>query len=133
MLHRLVIASVVVGLIGCGSPTQQKPPRIPDDTESAMTESAGDSGDMDSGEEGSIEPAAATAEETPEQKRQKCCQECVDGLAKDESGDPPGAINCSTLVGPGCVLFLEKSPMTGGEAQKCIEAAGSEAPAPEGG
>jgi hypothetical protein len=96
---------------------QQRPPEIPDDDPSGS--------DM-APDEPSTVPAAGPAEQEDEEPsvdtRTKCCQQCVEGVASDTSGDPPGALNCATFpnVDSSCVLFFDKTPMTGGEAQKCV-------------
>ena len=66
---------------------------------------------------------AADPEAEAAETRSKCCKQCVDGVAADESGDPPGALNCGSFANldPGCVIFFEKNPMTGKEAQACTE------------
>lgn len=65
-----------------------------------------------------VDPEVEAAE-----TRTKCCQQCVDGVAADESGDPPGALNCAGFANldAGCVVFFDKSPMTGKEAQACVD------------
>lgn len=125
---------------GCGDVKQQQPPRVPDETGS---DGLGDgSDDMAAPEPGTLAPNEEDGpKETEAQKRQKCCQQCVDGLPDDKSGDPPGAIPCTKLttkMEAGCVVYFDKNPTTGGEAEKCAAAAGDgegegEGPNDEGG
>lgn len=131
MIRVLAPLALLLLVSSCSDVKQQQPPRIPDD---AMEEPS-DSGDMDGGESKTIEVSKDDGpKETPAQKRQKCCQQCVDGIEDDTSGDPPGAIPCTKLTSKmeaGCVVWHDKNPMTGGEAQVCAEDAPAE-PGEEG-
>lgn len=91
-------------------------------TDDAMT----DGGDIAAPEPETIERSEGETEMSEEEKKAMCCQQCVDGMSKDDSGDPPGALNCAKLVEPACVLYFDNSPMTAGEAQKCVEASGGD-------
>ena len=140
MLKRVAPFVLVAPLffVGCGEVKQQKPPRIPDDGQSGLGAETTDGSDMVAEEAGPL-PVENAQEETEAERRKKCCQQCVEGVAEDKSGDPPGALACKTLtskVQAGCVLYFDKSPMNGKEAQACIEesaAAAPAAPATEGG
>lgn len=116
------ILSAIV-LAGCGgSVKQQRPPRITDEDADAAAMS--DGGDLADPEPETVERSEGQEEMSEEEKKAMCCQQCVDGMAKDESGDPPGALNCAKLVEPACVLYFDSNPMTAGEAQSCVEASG---------
>ncbi len=127
----LKLAAPILGIAllayGCGQPQQQKPPRIADDFPEEES-------DMQEEKAGPI-PVENQVEETEADKRAKCCQQCVAGVAADQSGDPPGALSCKSLqpsVEPGCILYFDDNPMNGKEAQACVaESAPSDAP-PEG-
>jgi hypothetical protein len=119
----LVLAASFLVLGACDTKVrQQRPPAIPDEDPS---ESSSDIAP----EESPTVPTADVVDEEQESTdpRTKCCRQCVDGIARDTSGDPPGALNCATMedIDSSCVLFFDKNPMTGGEAQKCL----AEAPA----
>lgn len=137
MSFRLTLAGFALcalgAVTGCGSVKQQQPPRIPDE-DPGMADDAMDGGsDMAAPEKDTMEVAEGNTEMSAEEKKAMCCQQCVDGMSKDESGDPPGALNCAKLVEPACVLYFDKNPMTAGEAQKCVEtdAEGGAEDAPE--
>ncbi len=129
MLERMTKVVVVASLAGwvgaCGDVKQQQPPRVPDDTGSAET--GDDADDMGSDDAGTITPAADTGpKETEAERRKRCCQLCVAGAAEDTSGDPPGALNCTKLAAKdtGCVMYFDKNPTTGGEAETCAAEGG---------
>lgn len=129
LIARLSIPVLVAAAIAsCSGVKQKQPPRIPDDTDGAMTEGSGS--DMAATEPDTIEVAKDDGpRETEAEKRTKCCQQCVDGLADDKSGDPPGAIPCTKLttkMEARCVVWHDKNPMTGKEAQLCVEEGGGE-------
>jgi len=109
-----LLIALSLGLVatGCGKVKQKQPPRIPDD--------AASSSDLDDPDaEGSPVPV-----ENPEpeiDRRAQCCQQCVDKLGENTSGDPPGAIPCKSLsVEPGCIVWFDGHPMNGKEAQACV-------------
>lgn len=114
------MGSVLVFALACGA-KQQKQPDISDDL---MDEESAP--DLDA------EPTDITPTEGGDEvdRRGECCQACVDAVAKDESGDPPGALSCKTFQGmsPACVVFFNETPMNGKEAQACVGDDG-EAPA----
>jgi hypothetical protein len=127
----LVSLAFVLSAAGCGDVKQKQPPRVSD---AAANDGMGEgSGDMDGGDAETLDVAKDDGpKETKEEKRLKCSKQCVAGLEDDKSGDPPGAIPCTKLttkMDARCVVWFDKNPMTGGEAQTVVE----EAPAAEGG
>ena len=123
MGRALVPIAFLLALPSCGGVKQKQPPRVADD--GTGEDLASDGGDMAAPESETIEVAENDGpKETPEQKRLKCCEQCVAGLPDDKSGDPPGAIPCTKLTSKmeaGCVVWFDKNPTTGGEAQACME------------
>lgn len=135
----LLLLPLAFASMGCGDVKQQQPPRVPDETGSDGLGDGSDD-DMAAPEPGTLAPNEDDGpKETEAEKRQKCCQQCVDGLPDDKSGDPPGAIPCTKLttkMQAACVVYFDKNPTTGGEAQQCAAAAGEgegEGPNDEGG
>jgi hypothetical protein len=110
----LVAAAFVAA--ACDSKVQQqRPPAIPEED---PTED-----DMAPEEAKTIAAAEPVDPETEAaDTRAKCCQQCVDGVGADTSGDPPGALNCAGFANldAGCVVFFDKNPMTGKEAEACV-------------
>ena len=129
----IFVGLALFAVAGCGSVKQQQPPRIPDE-DSGMGESMTDGSDMAAPEPDTVEVSDGKEEMSAEEQKAMCCQQCVEGMGKDESGDPPGALNCAKLVEPACVLYFDKNPMTAGEAQSCVDASGGDdEPAPDAG
>jgi len=121
----MILAGLTLSLIaGCGSVKQQQPPRIPDEDPGMGDEAMSGGSDIAAPEPDTVERSEGKEEMSEEEKKAMCCQQCVDGVSKDDSGDPPGALNCAKLVEPACVLYFDSSPMTGAEAQKCVDASG---------
>lgn len=114
------MGSVLVFALACGAKQQKKP----DISDELM--------DEESAPDMAAEPTDITPDEGGEEvdRRGECCQACVDAVAKDESGDPPGALNCQSLQGmsPACVVFFNETPMTGKEAQACVDEGGDAPP-----
>jgi hypothetical protein len=113
MVKTTMLVLLAVAAMGCGKPKQAQPPRIPDE--------APGSSDLAGPEPEAPIPVEGDKEaETDEQRKQKCYQQCVDGLADDKSGDPPGALSCTTLTSKmeaGCIVWFDKNPTTAKEAQ----------------
>ena len=117
----VIAASLSIASQGCGKVKQAQPPRIPDDEPSAS--------DLAEPEPEAPLPVEEEAPEDPEATKKKCWQQCVDGLADDTSGDPPGALSCTTLTSkmePSCLVWFDANPTTAKEAQSALDAAAKE-------
>ena len=136
VLVPMTLAMATAGAVltaGCSDVKQQAPPRIPDEGEGSDDGLGSGSGsDMAPAESDTLAPAEDSGPEmTEEEQRIACCQQCVDGLADDKSGDPPGAIPCTKLttkMEARCVVHFDKVPTTGKEAQECAAAGEPEGP-----
>jgi hypothetical protein len=120
-----VLFSVAFALstTSCADVKQKQPPRIGDD---ARNDGMGEgSGDMDGGDTETLDVSKDDGpKETKAEKRLKCSKQCEAGIEDDTSGDPPGAIPCTKLttkMDARCVVWFDKHPMTGGEAQAVVE------------
>jgi hypothetical protein len=119
--------------VGCDAGVQQqKPPRIPDDPgySSDSLPDAQPASDMTEEEPDTIEPSKPEPkkEVTPEERRQRCCGECVAGLKEDRTGDAPDKIKCQDFtvhVKNACQKWFHDNPMTAAEAQACVAQTGS--------
>ncbi len=127
-VRALLPVTFILSVASCSGVKQQQPPRIPEADATSDGMGASDAtDDMDTGEEDTLDVVKDDApKETKAQKRMKCCQQCVAGIEDDKSGDPPGAIPCTKLTSKmtaRCVVWFDKHPTTGKEAQECVEEA----------
>jgi len=99
---------------------QQAPPRIPDPEDESV--STGEDSDIqaipDAGP-GLVEEK----EVTPEERRMRCCKQCLKGLEEDKTGDAPDKIPCQDFtvhVKNVCLKWFHENPMTAAEAKACV-------------
>jgi hypothetical protein len=124
-MSRHPCALILVGFLACdASVQQQKAPRIPDDpnysSDSLPDDSKSSGSDIVAEEEGPLEPKKET---TPEERRQRCCEQCVSGYKQDKTGDAPEAIKCQDFVVQvknACQKWFNDNPMSAADAYKCV-------------
>lgn len=115
-------------LPGCDTaPKQKAPPRIPDPAEDSVMSDKG--ADMAAEpEEGPV--PVEHKKLTPDEKRARCCQQCVKGFANDRTGDPPKKIPCQDFtvdVKKSCLKWFHDHPMNAAEAKSCAAETGGAA------
>jgi hypothetical protein len=125
-------ASLVAALVlfaACDTKVkQQQPPRIPEAEDDGL--SRGDGADIaalpDAGS-GVVEKKKLT----PEERRERCCQQCATGLENDKTGDPPAKIPCqdfTVYVKSVCLKWFHDNPMMASEAKACLAEANAPSP-----
>ncbi len=115
------IVAAVVLFVACDTKVkQQAPPRIPDADDEAM--SSGEGADIQAAPDAGVE-LVEKKKVTPEERRMRCCKQCVEGLDNDKTGDPPEKIPCqdfTVYVKNVCLKWFHDNPMTAAEARVCV-------------
>ena len=115
----LIAASLL--LVACDTKVrQQQPPRIPDPENEALSSGEGeDIAALPDAGSGVVEKKTVT----PEERRRRCCKQCVTGLENDKTGDAPEKIPCqdfTVYVKGVCLKWFHNNPMNAAEGKACL-------------
>lgn len=115
------IVAAVVLFVACDTAVkQQAPPRIPDPEDESL--SSGEGADIQE----APDAGAGLVEKkdlTPEERRMRCCKQCVEGMDNDKTGDAPDKIPCqdfTVYVKNVCLKWFHDNPMTAADAKVCV-------------